>query len=148
MKEGFGRKLFRAIIGDEKVVATPMKELSNHDEDELKPATLFITSDPYIVTNLYGELLLERLNMEPDLEAYPMHHFKILDRSFGFNVADRELLETGEATDYKHIRRRIVAVVLDTMMPEVLKYADRFRQLGIPVTYSPRVESVVSLIRG
>lgn len=146
---GFGRRIINAFKNEDRVTATPMEELSGHGEEttEMRPATLIITSDPYIVSDLYGEMLLIKLGMKPDLEEYPMHHFKILDRSFGHSVIDKEILATGEAVDYKHERRRIVAVIIDTLMPEVLIAADAFRVLGIPVSYSPRVEAAVNLIK-
>lgn len=150
---GFGRMIMHAIKGDDDVVATPMAELiKDYSGDRpatngLRPATLIITSDRYIVNNLYGEMLLTKLGMDPDLDEYPMHHFKVLDTSFGSGAADKEILKTGEAVDYKHERRRIVAVIFDTMVKDVLARADAFRNLGIKVSYSPRVEAVANLIK-
>lgn len=150
--EGFGRRIINAFKSEDKVVATPMEELSSYVEDgettiDMRPATLIITSDPYIVSDLYGEMLLTKLGMKPDLNEYPMHHFKILDKSFGYSAIDKDILDTGEATDYKHERRRIMAVIIDSMVPEVLIKADAFRKLGIPVSYSPRVEVAASLVK-
>lgn len=146
---GFGRRIINALKNEDSVTATSMEELSNHGDEtsDMRPATLIITSDPYIVSDLYGEMLLIKLGMKPDLEEYPMHHFKILDRSFGSSIIDKEILATGEAVDYKHERRRIVAVIIDTLVPEVLGCALSFRGLGIKVAYTPRVEAVVNLIK-